>query len=86
MPAKSGGAVVQSGPDNLEYLRPTEATVTATMTLLAPDKPVTIGRPLPSYSIAILHPTRPELALPGEMGEIGIAGIGLAVGYLNLQN
>lgn len=62
---------------------PTEATVTATMGVLDPAKPVTIGRPLPSYSIAILDPERPTLAAPGEMGEIGIAGIGLAVGYLN---
>ncbi|MFN3868391.1 MAG: amino acid adenylation domain-containing protein, partial [Hyphomicrobiaceae bacterium] len=63
---------------------PTEATVTATMGVLEPDKPVTIGRPLPSYSIAILDPERPALAAPGELGEIGIAGIGVAVGYLNL--
>ena len=62
---------------------PTEATVTATMGVLDPGKPVTIGRPLPSYSIAILDPERPTLAEPGEMGEIGIAGVGLAVGYLN---
>ncbi len=62
---------------------PTEATVTATMGLLEPDKPVTIGRPLPSYSIAILHPDRPALTEPGELGEIGIAGVGLAAGYLN---
>ncbi len=62
---------------------PTEATVTATMGVLDPAKPVNIGRPLPSYSIAILDPERPALAEPGEMGEIGIAGVGLAVGYLN---
>lgn len=61
---------------------PTEATVTATMGLLDPGRPVTIGRPLPSYSIAILDPERPALAEPGELGEIGIAGIGVAVGYL----
>ena len=35
---------------------PTEATVTATMTELGPDKPVTIGVPLPTYSIVILDP------------------------------
>ena len=33
---------------------PTEATVTATLTELTPDKPVTIGVPLPTYSIVIL--------------------------------
>lgn len=62
---------------------PTEATVTATMGDLRPDKPVTIGRPLPSYSIAILDTEKPALAAPGELGEIGIAGVGLAVGYVN---
>lgn len=62
---------------------PTEATVTATMGTLAPDRPVTIGKPLPTYSIAILDPTEAALAEPGELGEIGIAGIGLASGYLN---
>ena len=62
---------------------PTEATVTATLTELHPDKPVTIGGPLPTYSIVILDPHKDEALSPGEMGEIGIAGIGLAAGYLN---
>ena len=35
---------------------PTEATVTATLGRLRPGKPVTIGRPLPTYSIVILDP------------------------------
>jgi non-ribosomal peptide synthetase-like protein len=62
---------------------PTEATVTATVTELVPDKPVTIGVPMPTYTIVILDPTT-ERAMPrGELGEIGIAGIGLAAGYLN---
>jgi len=62
---------------------PTEATVTATLGALVPDAPVTIGKPLPTYSIVILDPKR-EAALDwGEAGEIGIAGIGLAEGYLN---
>ena len=62
---------------------PTEATVTATLTELHPDKPVTIGGPLPTYSIVILDPHKDEALAAGEMGEIGIAGIGLAAGYLN---
>src|SRR4051812_4793158 len=62
---------------------PTEATVTATLTELHPEKPVTIGGPLPTYSIVILDPHKDEALSPGEMGEIGIAGIGLAAGYLN---
>lgn len=71
------------GLSMLNTYGPTEATVTATMAVLDPERPVTIGRPLPSYSIAILDLERPELAGPGAMGEIGIAGVGLAVGYLN---
>lgn len=62
---------------------PTEATVTATMGVLSADKPVTIGKPLPTYSVVILHPERPEVMPAGEMGELGIAGMGVAVGYLN---
>jgi AMP-binding enzyme len=63
---------------------PTEATVTATWTVVHPDRPVTIGVPLPTYSAVILDPTGEHQALlPGEVGEIGIAGIGLARGYLN---
>src|SRR3989440_1063761 len=62
---------------------PTEATVTATLTELKPDKPVTIGIPLPTYSIVILDPAEDKTLAPGELGEIGIAGIGLAIGYMN---
>ena len=62
---------------------PTEATVTCTLTELIPDKPVTIGGPLPTYTIVVLDPDKPEIVPEGGMGEIGIAGIGLAKGYLN---
>ncbi len=67
----------------LNVYGPTEATVTATWTLVHPGRPVTIGVPLPSYSVVVLDPDT-GVALPrGAMGEIGIAGIGLAKGYLN---
>src|SRR5579871_3461108 len=62
---------------------PTEATVTCTLTELNPDKPVTIGVPLPTYSIVILDPVADQLMPNGELGEIGIAGVGLALGYMN---
>jgi non-ribosomal peptide synthetase-like protein len=62
---------------------PTEATVGATLTELRPDKPVTIGVPLPTYSIVILDPHEEKTVPTGELGEIGIAGIGLALGYIN---
>ena len=62
---------------------PTEATVTATLGRMHADKPVTIGRPLPTYSIVILDPRRDAALEMGEAGEIGIGGIGVAQGYLN---
>ena len=62
---------------------PTEATVTATLTELKPDKPVTIGIPLSTYSIVVLDPNEDKTVENGELGEIGIAGIGLALGYMN---
>ncbi len=62
---------------------PTETTVTATLGVMTPDRPVTIGRPLPTYSIVILDPDRDVALEMGEAGEIGIAGIGVAEGYLN---
>ena len=67
----------------LNVYGPTEATVTATMTELSPDKAVTIGGPLPTYTIVILDPEKDALVAEGESGEIGIAGIGVAEGYLN---
>jgi non-ribosomal peptide synthetase-like protein len=68
----------------LNVYGPTEATVTATWTELNPDRAVTIGQPLPTYSTVILDAEDPHRALPhGKIGEIGIAGIGLAIGYLN---
>jgi len=67
----------------LNVYGPTEATVTATWSVLRPDRPVTIGVPLPTYSVVILDPDEPRALAAGELGEIGIAGIGLAGGYLN---
>ncbi|MGW5720158.1 Pls/PosA family non-ribosomal peptide synthetase [Amycolatopsis sp. NPDC003865] len=67
----------------LNVYGPTETTVTATWTVLHPDRPVTIGVPLPTYSVVILDPARARALPAGELGEIGIAGIGLAEGYLN---
>ena len=62
----------------LNVYGPTEATVTATWTVVHPDRPVTIGVPLPTYSVVILDPEKDVALAPGTMGEIGIAGIGLA--------
>ena len=62
---------------------PTEATVTATLCALEAGRPVTIGTPLPTYAIMMLDPEQPQMLKRGETGEIGIAGIGVARGYLN---
>jgi non-ribosomal peptide synthetase-like protein len=67
----------------LNVYGPTEATVTATWASVHPDRPVTIGVPLPTYSVVILDPAEDTALPPGAVGEIGIAGIGLARGYLN---
>jgi non-ribosomal peptide synthetase-like protein len=53
---------------------------------MVPDRPVTIGKPLPTYSIVILDPEHGEALAWGDAGEIGIAGIGVAEGYLNRRS
>lgn len=58
----------------------TEAIVNASTAELVPGKPVTIGRPLPSYESYILdHQLRP--VSPGQTGELCIAGPTVARGY-----
>ena len=73
----------RSGRILLNSYGPTETTVTASLGVLQPGKPVTIGRPLPTYSIVILDPERNVALALGEAGEIGVAGVGVAEGYLN---
>ena len=75
----------QDGRTILNAYGPTEATVTATITEMYPEKPVTIGGPLPTYSIIILSPDEDRALEMGETGEIAIAGICLATGYLNRE-
>lgn len=61
---------------------PTEATVIATFAECFFDKPVSIGKPLPGYEILILD----EALCPvsdGQQGQLCIAGLGLARGYVN---
>ncbi|WP_460683538.1 amino acid adenylation domain-containing protein, partial [Modestobacter lapidis] len=61
---------------------PTETTVTCTMAELRPGRPVTIGRPLPTYRITLLDDDRQPVPA-GEVGEICVGGPGVARGYVN---
>ncbi|WP_241521715.1 Pls/PosA family non-ribosomal peptide synthetase [Arthrobacter pityocampae] len=70
----------------LNVYGPTEATVTATWSVADPHRTVTLGQPLPTYTAVILDPERPQELPHGEVGEIALAGIGLARGYVNRQD
>lgn len=61
---------------------PTEATVTCLYAELYPGKPVTVGRPLPTYTAYLLDEQLRPVA-PGDVGEICVGGIGVARGYAN---
>ncbi len=65
----------------LNVYGPTEATVNTTAAECAPRRPVTIGRPLPSYETYVLdEQLRP--VPPGNPGELCVGGSTLARGYL----
>jgi non-ribosomal peptide synthetase-like protein len=61
---------------------PTETTVTCTMAELRPGRPVTIGRPLPTYRVTLLDDQLRPVP-DGESGEICVGGPGVAIGYVN---
>ncbi len=61
---------------------PTEATVVSTWHECHPDRPITIGKPLPTYQVYILDEDL-EPVEGNEEGEIYIGGICLARGYVN---
>ncbi|MFD3445561.1 Pls/PosA family non-ribosomal peptide synthetase [Microbacteriaceae bacterium 4G12] len=63
---------------------PTEATVIATYAECDPNKPVTIGKPLPNYTVYILDEQMNSVPI-GESGELYIGGAGLARGYVNRE-
>lgn len=56
---------------------PTEATVVACGTRLAPDEPVRIGLPLDGWDLAVVGPDGAPVA-DGDVGELVIGGVGLA--------
>lgn len=61
---------------------PTETTVSATWAVLDPAEPVTIGRPLPTYRVAVIDPGTGRVLPDGQQGELVISGPGVAAGYL----
>ncbi|MET8777093.1 amino acid adenylation domain-containing protein [Nocardia sp. NPDC004654] len=73
--AKWSGHTVRNG------YGPTETTVTATLSdALAPAAPVTIGGPVRGVSAVLLDPWLRPVA-PGAIGELYLAGAGVARGY-----
>ena len=60
---------------------PTECTVTCVRTRMKSGEPVTIGRPLEGNRAYVLDGELRELPV-GEIGELFMAGVGLARGYL----
>ncbi len=83
-PADVIGPWFEPGRRVLNLYGPTETTVSATWGELIPGRPITIGRPLPTYTVALLDPDGGARPVPrGEVGEITVGGIGVAEGYLN---
>lgn len=62
---------------------PTECTVTALCARLRPGQPITIGQPIRNLKALILDEAG-NLCPIGVPGELCLAGLGLARGYLNL--
>ena len=61
---------------------PTETTIWSTVAPLAPDEPLTIGRPIGNTSLYVLDQRLQPLPI-GVAGELFIGGDGLARGYRN---
>ena len=62
---------------------PTETTVSATVAELRKNRRITIGQPLPNYAVAVVDENMNPVAL-GQPGELVVAGVGVASGYLGL--
>ncbi|WP_406346322.1 amino acid adenylation domain-containing protein [Streptomyces sp. NBC_00648] len=73
---------LSTGTEAWNLYGPTETTVYSTGTLVRPDAPITIGRPIANTEVLILDEELRPVA-EGEPGELCIAGTGLAEGYVN---
>jgi amino acid adenylation domain-containing protein/non-ribosomal peptide synthase protein (TIGR01720 family) len=80
-PAMAEELVALAGPAIFNVYGPTETTIWSTTQRLGPT-PLSIGRPLPGETVAILS-RNGRLCPPGAVGEICIGGAGLARGYLD---
>lgn len=64
---------------------PTEATVVATIAEVVPGVPVTIGKPIPNYSVFVVDENLKPVPV-GQQGELLIGGPGVASGYLGRRD
>lgn len=65
----------------LNVYGPTEATVNTTSFVCKPGKPVTVGKPLPGYTVHIFDSEMNPVP-QGTKGELYVSGIGITRGYL----
>jgi len=72
------------GRDFYNSYGPTETTVSATFAKLKKGEPITIGKPLANYGLAIVNQDMYPVVI-GETGELIVSGIGVSNGYLNLE-
>lgn len=78
-----GQALLEAGCEVTNLYGPTETTIWSTMTALAPPegKAPPIGRPIANTRVYVLDAGLQPMP-PGVVGELYIAGLGLARGYL----
>jgi non-ribosomal peptide synthetase-like protein len=67
---------LSSGREVWNTYGPTEATVVTTATPIRPGRPVTIGRPLAGWTVAVVDEHEQRAAF-GEPGQLVIGGVGL---------
>jgi polyketide synthase PksJ len=76
------GCFEQAGSAVWNMFGPTETTIWSTLQKLQPGQPVSIGCPIANTRLYLLRDDDSHCAI-GEPGELCIAGVGLAEGYLN---
>ncbi|WMJ02942.1 amino acid adenylation domain-containing protein [Pseudomonas chlororaphis subsp. aurantiaca] len=82
LPETLKGAFEQAGNATWNMFGPTETTIWSTLQKLQPGQVVSIGRPIANTRLYLLREDGSHCAI-GEPGELCIAGVGLAEGYLN---